>query len=130
VDTESPSENTTQQPDGLAPYDVEAWRFTISLDVRAEGAVAASMLVMKLCQQLANLAVNPLGGQALHTTMAGRVLNIVCFNDATPAAGPIDPAELTKLQDVVAQLQSTPGAADALAGLLGMPPAEQNGGAS
>jgi hypothetical protein len=107
--------DTTQQPDAQAAYQVPAFRFTISLDVAAGNATIAAQRVMLICQTLAQLCTDPLGGRALHDAMGGAVLNIVSFNDPTPVTEPVNPAELSALQDAVRAMQS--GDPQALAGL-------------
>lgn len=117
------SESPTPAPAPLDPYTVPAFRFTVSFDLADGNATAAAMRMMQVCQAMANLCVDPLAGKAAHDVMRGVVLNIVCFNDPTPVDTPLDPAEVSRLQDVVRNLQDG-GGLDALGQLLGQP----NGG--
>lgn len=109
------------QPAESQPYDRPAFRFTLSLDVAATNATIAAQVVMQICAQLARLATDPLAGKALHDAMGGRVLNIVSFNDPTAVTEPVDPRELSMLQDAVkAMQQGDPAALGALQGMLGL----------
>jgi hypothetical protein len=124
------SQSTQPAPEPLQPYDQPAFRLTLSIDLAAGNGVVASMRMMEICRALANLCVDPLAGQALHQLLSqgeGSVLNIVCFNDPTPVDTPLDPAEVSRLQDVVANLQAG-GGLEALGALLGGgTPADGNG---
>jgi len=121
MDNESPSTPApTEAPDPMASYDVPAYRFTIALDVRASSPAFATELVLGICRELANLAVNPLGGAALHDAIGGRMLNLLCFNDPTPCTEPINPQEVMAMRAMVEQLQAGDGSAlQALFGGLG-----------
>ena len=131
MDTESSSTPAPDQApaDPMRSYDVAAFRFTIALDVAATSAPFATELVLGICRELANLAVNPLGGKALHDAMGGRLLNLLCFNDPTPCTEPINPQEVMAMRAMVEQLQAgDPAALQQLFGGLA-PAAETNGGA-
>jgi hypothetical protein len=118
--TEQPN-GAPAQPAESTPYDQPAFRFTLSLDIAATNATIAAQVVMQICARLAQLATDPLGGRALHDAMGGRVLNIVSFNDPTAVTEPVDPKELSMLQDAVrAMQQGDPQALGALQGLLGL----------
>lgn len=105
-----PDESSTtpqHDDDALRPYELEAYRFTVVFDLHAEGATSAQVRMGAIAQRLAELCTDPLGGKRLHEQLRGVVLNILCMNDATPVAGPLDPAELTRMQDAVTALQAS-----------------------